>query len=239
MVEEIKPISKEKVEKSQLGVKLIKGFAVLLCILFIIILVIIKVNNPEFKLGWLILWIVVIVLLTVLAFLVIYLINKFKNKKELDLSKTLIPPAITIEQAREIAKRATRNEDYAEYVDKPLGERTIKVGYNKKEWVYIRKCLGEYCNDIFYIFVNMHYPDKKNIFIVKNDVFGEEWWAHSKIIAVANELCDDPTPQASTRETYIRNPITMTEERIRETIRNEMSEKKESNVDKEKKEGLL
>ena len=206
-------------KENSIAEKITKILTIFFTLVFVIILLLIKHNKPEFKLAWLISIIVVLIVIVIGVFIYFSIKDRIKTDKNEDI---ILPPAITLEQAREIAKKATQNTEYGDYSDDGLGEEIMHIGESKKTWIYIRKSQGEYENQIYYVFLNMHFPDKKSIIL--RALNQEEKAMYANMISFEK----DYSPHI--KETYTKSPFTGIEQKTREII------KEEQKKDEKKKE---
>jgi len=207
--------------------KIIKILSIGLGIIAIIILIILR--SKKLVSNWVFLWMFLVALIVCAIFAFFYfkdvISKKFKEANEED--KT--PKAITLEQARELAKNATKTPDFADYTDSGEGETIFKCGDNNdKNWIYCRRSIGEYTKDYYFVLINMHFPDKKDILILE-DGLGDKWWANVQLKEKANLLSTVPMPPPSTRETSRENILTG----VREDIKEIMQKQNEENKNKE------
>ena len=154
MVEEIRVKTSEK---------WIKILSVVFGIILIMVLIFFALAEI-ISLFWSFLIGIIIILICVSIFLFFHFLSKRKEIKEEIKTKKEI---ITLEQAREIAKRATQSPEYCDYNDDGLGEQILKLGppAGEKVPIYIRKAIGEYTNDIYVVLINMINPEERDILI--------------------------------------------------------------------------
>jgi len=207
--------------------KLVRILSAILGVAFIVVLILVKVANPDFKLGMLLFFIVLIVLL----FVGINVGFHFWSKRsKLDRSQTStkvaekLPPAITLEQARELAKRAVENEYYADYIPNSGGETNELLGKTVKSYVYTYKSKGVYEDDTYVIVMNRHFPNETMNILINPKPRDID---RAKTLAASH-----PEDEPSVEITERKNPLLGTEEIITKTTR-------ESKKEKEKKEDDL
>ena len=191
---------------------------VLLCVL-----VIIKVNNEEFSIGW-----TIAIGIIIIAFfaVVIFGINFFSRKSapETTSEDKKLPRAVTVEQATEIAIRAIKNPHFGDYVFDCLGEGIEEHGRGVKSTIYIYKAKGEYEGCTYVILVNMHYPlEKHRVLINPTDLEVEK----AKMM-----LADFPEPDPAKRIITTKNPILGTEQTVEEINPQKEEEKNKSEEEK-------
>lgn len=193
--------------------KWIKVGAIVLGSLIVIILIILGLAEV-ISLTMAIVGIAITLFVVIIVYVFFYFFNKPKNLLD---TKNQVK-AITLEQARELARNATRCVEYMDYCDEGLGEWIWKLGEgNDKTPIYGRKARGEYQNDIYVILINMYYPDEKNIMINPSE---------EKIEREANLLARAPTTTieeqqvidypGGVRETKIRKAVSHDEKLARD-----------------------
>lgn len=204
--------------------KFVVWMSIVVAIILIFVLIIIKVNYPTFKLSFFILSIIgVFFFFGMIIFLSSYLGRKKKDKTEnLNKEDEKIPKPVTLEQCREIAKKATINPEYAEYLQTCLGEKVESFGKGQKSLIYTYHGKGYYDDNNIFVVINMHYPnDRRTILIDPTPV---ELQMSKMLLAVS------PEPSPDVREIRTSNPILGTEQTVIETVHKDekKEEKKES-----------
>jgi len=144
--------------------KWIKILSVVFGIILIMIIIIFGLAEV-INLFWTILSIVIVLLVAAAIFLFFHFLSKRKEVKEEE--KITKKEIITLEQAREIAKKATQCPEYADYNDDGLGESISMLGnpMGEKIPIYARFARGEYKNDIYCVLINMINPNYRTILI--------------------------------------------------------------------------
>lgn len=100
----------EKMSSSDKNFKLVRAISIILILVFTFVLIIIKVNIPTFKLSTLFISIGAVVVFFIGVIIAMNYI--FKNNSKKDDKEDKIPKPISLEQAREIAKKALLNQEY-------------------------------------------------------------------------------------------------------------------------------
>jgi hypothetical protein len=214
-------------EKKSNSEKLVRILSGILAVAFIIVLILVKIANPDFKLGLLLFLILLIVLLFVA---IVIGFHFWQKRQKLDRTKTKdvinekLPPAITLEQARELAKRAVENVHYADYIPHCDGETNELLGKSVKSYIYAYKSKGVYEDDMYVIVMNRHFPNETlNVLInpKQRDI------ERAKTLAASHPE-DEPDLEVVER----RNPLLGTEEVITKTSKkkDEEKEKKEEEI---------
>lgn len=202
-------------------------FIIVLITIFIIIasivLIIIKANNVNFKLGYLLLSIAgVIIVLSFFGYGFHFLFNKKLGLAE-DKKEEKLPPAITVEEAREIAINAVKNKVYADYIIDCKGETSEHLGKNIKSLVYCYIAQGKYEDALYYVILNRHFPNQTiSILIDPSD----DEILRAKILSAVY-----PEEAPSVKKTRLENPMTgvvqTTEEFIKDKDEKEKAKEKD------------
>lgn len=209
----------------------------LMIIIFIIIgvvclisLALIKFSNPQFPLGAVIsIGIVIVLFFIIMIGIYTFWQNRAKNKsspeKVKDKKEEKLPPAITIEQARELAIKQLKHPLYADYPNGSNKETNEFLGKNVKSYVYSYTTIGEHTKQKYVIIMNRHYPNETlNILIDPSD-----YEINKSKLNAAFSPDDEPDVEITER----KNPLLGTEEVIRKETRSKVEKKNE-----EKKEDL-
>lgn len=198
----------------------LKYFSVALAILVIIILIIVKYNDPEFPSGVVFFVILVAVVFTIFVIWGSNIFALFKNKGNAQNGSTQ-PEPISDEACYEMVEEAMRHPRYADRIGSIHEDGSESVGDKIKSDVYTlyftgtKKPIKQYA----YI-INKHFPDKKKKVLVNP--------SSAYIRSTKNNLATSPAEPADVEETTIENPMTG----------NRMTTKKTShkkNKDEEKK----
>lgn len=221
MVEENKPQSIEKVvekpSKYTKGEKFMRFASVAIVIILSISFIVINQIRPEFNL-----YIAFGILGGILAFVFIgYLVMKLFGKKKNDGNK--LGPIITLEQAREYARKATEDPEYSEYTRASLGEQIHHVGKDIKSVIYQRDSMGEMTRDKYTVLINMHDPKNKMAILINKK--------KSEINHAIQTLADNPEAEPDLVETIADNLLTgnriTTKKILQQKAEAERAEKKE------------
>jgi len=210
-------------EKKGKGEKIVRILGGILLVFFLIILVIIKLNSPSFKLGTFI----VVTILVILFFVGVIVAYHFWSKRKLDrvdekISGKLPAPA-TIEACRELAKMQLKNPIYADYPDGAGEELNEFLGKTIKSWVYTFTTTGVYTGQKYVIIMNRHYPDSTLNVLIDPD--------NAKINRVKNNCAFMPEDSPSIEETKVDDLLTGRSVTTRKEIH--VSEEEKSKKQKE------
>lgn len=200
------------------GEKLVRIISIIGGIISLIILIIIKVNVVGFKLGYFIFSMLFVVILCIVAIVTFHFMQKRKNvKEETEENLKKLPPAITLEQAREIAVKATQNPTYADYIPNCIGEGVQQLGKGVKSNVYMYKAKGLYQKDTYVVLINMHYPNQMRSIQINPS---EEQIQKSMML-----LANFPEDEPSMRKITIENPLLGTRQTTEEVLRDKKEDK--------------
>jgi len=200
-------------KNSNVAEKFVMGLAGFVGVVLIIVLIVIKVNVPEFKLGYFI-WGIV---LTVLVFTAIILASYYFSLKKKDNLKKApeeyerLPKPTTFEQCREIVKKTMVNPEYGEYLE-IITDGVESYGKGQKSLIYTANVKGYYSNSTFYILINMHYPNERRTILNGSISLYELEMAKMRLGTTL-----EPTPNI--REIKTSNPLLGTEQTIGETTK--------------------
>lgn len=205
--------------------KVVRIISALLAVVGIIVLVLIKIANPEFKLG-----LVVIIIIGIILFFTAIIIGFHIYQKRKAVSKVVgektddkMPRAITLEQAREIVHTLLRNPVYAEYINQCLGETSELMGDTMKSNIYTYKGKGVYEKDMYYVVINRNYPNEL-VDILINPTDAQ--------LSRAKRLCSkSPEKEPDMEETVIENPLLGTRSVTRKIQKHESKEEKAKKED--------
>ncbi len=208
------------------GEKFVRILSVVLSLILIIALILVKVANPNFKLG-LFLFISFLIILFFAGLVIGY--HFWKKRKVMETvsgpkSDEKLPPAVTIEQARELVHKMIRHPTYCDYIPECQGETNELLGKNVKSYVYSYKGIGVYSGDKYVLVMNRHFPNE-TLNVLINPTKAEIHRA--KTLAAAH-----PEDEPDIEEVTTENPFTGT------TMTTKKVKHGESKKDEAKKEDL-
>lgn len=222
-MEEIKEL---KDKKNNLE-RLLKWLLILLGVGLIILIVILKIQNPELSLKYF----MIVSGSILLLLLLIYFGNKFYKKyneiREKNLNFNKLPPPITLEQASELIEEQLKHPRYADYVMGWRSHKFFEVGKKIKSLILLVELdKTPYHNgqDLFFV-INMHYPKERYSIIIQDK------YNPLEISRAVNALAIEPIDDPDTEIIEEKNPLLGTEKITTKTI-----QKKEDEKEKDKKE---
>lgn len=199
--------------------KLVISVTAIIVIFLVIVLLIIKATIPTFPVWQIFLYSFVIIVIGIGVYYFIKWYSKNKNKIK-NKEEDKLPPAITIEQAREIAQKAVQNPTYADYIPNCLGEKIYNLGKNKKSRIYKYMAKGKYEKDTYVILINMHYPNELQTILI-SPKSADEIYNAMMLLAINPE--DDIEPRIIVN----RNLLTGAEQVIKEPAKKDVDTKQD------------
>ncbi len=207
---------KEELARSE---KLVRIFSAILAVFFIIVLVMIKIANPEFKLGLMLLICGIIIVFFLSIIIGYHFLQKRKNRdvvKEPGLTDKM-PQPITLGQCHSLVKEILEDPKYAEYVPCPDSETCELWGKSLKSNIYTYIGSGIYSGDKYCVVINRHYPNELTSVLINP--------TKHEIHRAKNYCAKSPTDEPEFEETLRRNPLLGTEEVIRRPVKKEEESK--------------
>ena len=203
--------------------KLIRIFSILIGIVFIIVLILIKIYNPTFKFGYLILGILGIILFFTIIIVGYHLLSKNKNVVPEGGVSDKLPPPATMEQCRDLAKMQLKNPLYADYPDGSGKETNELLGKTIKSYVYTFTTICVYSKQKHVVIMNRHFPNETlNVLIDPTDY---------EINKIKNNVAFTPMEEPNVKEVTISDPLSgrsiTTKEEIHSTEKEDKDKKKE------------
>lgn len=189
-------------EKRELGKgeKVVRIVGGILGVFFLIILVIIKLNSPSFKIGTFI----IVSILVILFFIGVIIAYHFWSKRAKpaisEKINSSLPKAITLEQAREIVSQQLKSPVFSDYHCGFISENNELLGKNIKSYVYSCQVKGVYENEIYTIIMNRSFPNETFNLLINA--------TPSQIARVKNNAAFMPEDSPSIEETKIDDPLT-------------------------------
>lgn len=200
--------------------KLVRTLTIISAIVLLITITIVKFNVESFSVTLFLIIIILIVFLAGGIIVAFHYIQKNKEEKiQTEEQSKKLPPAISLEQAREIAVQATQNPTYADYIPHCLGESVEQIGKIVKSNIYIYKARGVYQPNLYVVMLNMHFPNQMRTILIdpkENEI-------HRAKMLLANYPEDEP----NIKRTVTENPLLGTRQVTEESITPPEEPKKE------------
>lgn len=214
----------DEIKNSEKLVRILSG---ILAVAFVVVLILIKIANPDFKIGMLI-FIIVLILLFFVGIVIGF--HFWQKRKKIDVipggAPTLnqkLPPAITMEQARELARMSVVNPHYADYIPHCLGERNELLGKSVKSYIYAYKARGVYKKQIYCIVMNRHFPNETLNILINPDLHE----INRAMMLAASHPEDESTKEQTVAVNELLGTTITTTKEIREKKAEEENKKKE------------
>lgn len=205
--------------------KFLKIFASVSLIVGALIIIIIRVNNPDFPIGVVIISIVVAIISSILIFGSTSILKMFSKKKDIT---SKLPLPISTNSAKLIAIELLKSEDYLEYPDRYSTNKfdgSVEVGKpGRTSRVYILDCTGKFSRRNFVIIINQHYPFEKFVVLVDPSPM--------RVDSIKNIVASFPSEEPDIETTTEESPLTG----IKRTIQKVTHKAKEDKKEEEEKE---
>lgn len=191
------------------------------------ILIVIKVQSQTFPLGWVIFGFFALVLGLFATWKGADIYLRLKESDELKNKKGELPPAITLEQARELIEKQLSGPQYADYTNGWAQHKVYVVGKGLKQQVLLVQLEPtEYSSKPYQWFIiNMHYPSTLWGYIE------QETLNIGDLMKTVNMMVTDPEDEPDIKVTEEESPLTGIKRRIIEKTAKKEKEKKD--VEKE------
>ena len=218
-------IIEEQTEEKQKGKeKMWRIIAVVLSLFLVILLVVWASGSEKFRTLPFFGFLLVIVMIFVSLFWGIGWWRKIQELQEKLKGEGKLPPAITLEQAKQLIEEQLRSPEYADYTTGWIQHRVYNVGKSIKSKVLVVQLKTVYSEAPFQFYImNLHEPRNMWSFIEQYK------YNQGEITRCVNALAIYPEDEPSTTEIYEESPLTGVKRRVVETHR----EKEEKNKEKE------
>ncbi|MGQ4874335.1 MAG: hypothetical protein ACP6IY_09725 [Promethearchaeia archaeon] len=209
-------IEDNKVQEEQIKnkISLVKILSIIFLIFTTVILVFVKIKNPDFSIKY----VVLIGIGILFIFLIAFLSDKFKNffnKNKKSQEKKEVP-IISISEAVKYAQTLTVNKKYTDYIIEPFIEEIYTIGNNLKSKIFLYGSRGTFEKDIkYYVIINLQ---NIKLFTILQNPKKEE------IILAINNLAKEMNLPEEREITRVENILTGIKS---ETVKTKPSEKKE------------
>lgn len=219
MVDEQKIIQEHSEEKKSILEKTIKIGATIIGVALIIILIVIKINTPDFSLIW------VFILSCLFAFIVAGLwigyglYHKYATAQEIIAREKRLPDPITVEEAKAYAQELTKVKEFAELIPYADNIKQYLVGKSIQSQIFQYDAHGIYTGQPITILINMHYPAEKHAVLFQPP--------KSAIPKIAESLGVERDEKPNKRVVKRESPLTgIKEEEVEEIYHHEEKENK-------------
>lgn len=188
MVEEEKQIEEIVEERTKDKEKLFRVIGTIFSLVVIIVLIIIKVNKPEFPLFWFIGGIILIIIFFFAMFFGFTLYRKYQEAMAKKNLEGKLPPAITLEQADQLIKQLLVKPNYSDYAVGWLQHRVYVVGeHTKSRVLLVHLSPTPYSSAPYqFIIMNLHYPKELYSYITQKK------YNPGELTKMVNALSCDP-----------------------------------------------
>ena len=198
--------------------KFFRIIGILVCSLFSLVLIIVKISKPEFKIGWIILGSVGILIFGSIMWFWNNLVDMLKRAEKLEKEKKLPTPKET-KEIIPLCQDTIMNTRYTDMAPYPNDDSCIRsVGENPSTQIYEYKAPGLYTNRNYVILMNMHYPEKFQVLIDPSAY---------KITLALNSLAEKKDKIPDEEEIRTKNDLTGTEQTIKRKTYSKNEEKKD------------
>lgn len=218
-----KKVIDERTEKEKSSTeKILKIWSAGIVIFLLIALVVIKIQNPDFPLVWVLIIGGIVLGIGLFIFFSFNIFRKFNKEETEKKNEKGLPQPASLATLRGLAEGALTNRYFANHTTGCLKEYYSTSGKNHDRiYVYLTKALyrDNMVEGKVYIIINAHFPlDLKSILIDPST------YELSKAI---NSLSSAPEEEPNVEDTQIWNPMTNTVVNTRKVEKQKEIEKKE------------
>ena len=216
------PIKEDKQTERQKNIeKFLKVGSIVVGIFLISVIIIVKINNPDFNIGWVIGLIAFIIILTLVMFFLFAILRKFKGEEK---DKDRYPEAITFEQAKEIIKEQLITPEYADEFRGFSQHKFYNAGRDGKSRILVVQLepTAYEKNPYRFYCLNLHYPKEMWSLV------SQQRYNPGEILRVVNALSLAPEIEPDIERTRVENVLTgTTVETEKKTHKKEEKKKEE------------
>jgi len=215
----------QQLEEKRSNTKLVWIFVGIAFAIYLVILILVKMQIPSFSIGKVLIWIFVGLIICSWVGIGFQYFGKKKEVEELK-EKEEIPKACTKSEAFALAKKILESQPYADYLDENTIERDSveELGQSPKTSVYTLIGKGVYKPRCTYaVLLNMHVPLARNTVLINANSY--EIGKYKQLLTFSPEM--EPEKEIILRE----NAILGTKESIEKIT--PVKEKKEEDKKKE------
>ena len=168
--------------------KLFRIVGSIVSVVVLIILIIIKTNKPDFPLFWFIGGIIFIIVFFISFFWGFTIYRKYQEATSSKLEEGKLPPAISLEQARELIRQLLVRPEYSDYECGWKDHEIHVIGENiKSRILLVHLSPTAYSTASFqFIIMNMHYPRELYSYI------SQKKYNRGELMRLVNSLAVDP-----------------------------------------------
>lgn len=171
--------------------KLFRIVGSIVSVVVLIILIIIKTNKPDFPLFWFIGGIIFIIVFFISFFWGFTIYRKYQEATSSKLEEGKLPPAISLEQARELIRQLLVRPEYSDYEVGWKNHKVFTVGEQVKSRVLlVHLSPTPYSSDPFqFIVLNLHMPRELWSYI------SQKKYNMGELMRAVNAAGIDPNPE--------------------------------------------
>lgn len=201
----------------------LKIFSIIFFIFSIIVLIVLKVNNKDFPLLWMVVIFAIVAIVCGIMYFFFSVFKKYDEDSE-EKSKNGLPKAASLSDLRIMSEGALINRYYANHLKKCEEERFFHVGKSRERvYVYKAKMLYSEGTDegYCYVIINTHLPQELKTILIDP--------SSSELTKAIHQIAGNPDDDPNTEESTIFNPLTGT------TVTTKKIEKPKEVIKKEEK----
>jgi len=221
----INPIPVEPGKKRD---RMMKILVPIFTIIFLVVLIIVKTQSPNFPLGYVILIGSIIIIIGAILFFSFNIAQSFSKLKDLDKDKNKLPEPAEIGVLWQKAMIALTNNIYRDHIKEYIQTINHSVGKNTKSLVVEFQVKSLYRPRLkCCILINANYPNRLPTVLFEPGNY--------QLKAAIQSMSFDPEDPANTEETTVHNELTGTTA----TTKRKTYHKKNTSLTQAKKEELI
>jgi uncharacterized membrane protein len=201
--------------------KFLKVGSIIVGVFLISVIAIVKINNPNFKVWWVVGLVAFIITLTLVMFFLFAILRKFKGDEK-DPNK--YPEPITFEQAKEIIKEQLITPEYADEFRGFSQHKFYNAGRDGKSRILVVQLepTAYEKNPYRFYCLNLHYPREMWSLV------SQQKYNPNEILRTVNALSLAPEVEPDIERTKVENVLTgTTVETEKKTHKSEEKKKEE------------
>jgi hypothetical protein len=218
MEEEQQTQVKEEAKRKVNGITVLRIIATLLFIAAIVIVVLIKANNPDYKVGWIILILGGTFCISIMLWFLFNIKDWMTRKTGDEENRLLLKLPEPLDEATWQARimEILKNPVYANEVTGYHKHRIISVGQEVKESILVVKPQTLYdLSDDYWIVLNLNYPNRFSVLINPT---------RPELLDTINSASSHPEDKPNVEISETTNPFTQTYQKTRKEIRRERAQ---------------